>query len=79
VVNNDVPELTEEGTGKPVNDGVLELTGDGVPELTGEGPGKPANDVPGLGAGEAAGVAGVGDCVTGALAMPVAVGAAGET
>jgi hypothetical protein len=50
-----------------------------VPELTGEGPGKPANDVPGLGAGEAVGVAGVGDCVTGVLAMPVAVGAAGET
>jgi hypothetical protein len=73
VVNNDAPEPTEEGTGKPANNGVPELTGEGVPELGEEGTGKPANDVPGPG------VAGVGDCVPGALAMPVAVGAAGET
>ena len=89
MVNNDVPEPTEGGTGKPVNNGVPELTGEGtgepvgdVPELGEEGAGKPENDALELGEGEAAGVEGVpgvGDCVPGALAMPVAVGAAGET
>jgi hypothetical protein len=76
-----VPESAEEETGKPVNNGVPELTGAvaDVPESAEEETGKPVNDGPGLGAGEAVGAAGVGDCVTGALAMPVAVGAAGET